>query len=116
VDEPSVLGFLLVQKVYVIVRSDLKPGQQAVQACHALSEFILQHPSTAKSWHSTSNTLALLSTPGEQELNSLAQKLTKHGFRTSLFREPDFGDALTAIAVEDSAKKLLCKVPLALCR
>lgn len=53
------------EKLYVIVRGDLAPGPQAVQATHAAIAFQHQHPTTARNWHAMSNTLALLTVPDE---------------------------------------------------
>lgn len=30
-------------KMYILVRKDLSPGQQIVQACHAVAEFLCSH-------------------------------------------------------------------------
>lgn len=101
-------------KLYLVVRSDLPPAQQAVQAAHALTEYIMHHKDDACSWHSTSNTLALLSVPTEDSLKSLAHKARRKGLRISEFREPDRFDELTAVAFEPKAKPLLRNIRLAL--
>lgn len=79
-------------KLYVLVRADLSKSQQAVQAGHALAQFLLEHRDTA--WDN--GTLVYLKVPDEQVLQQWAEKLKQFGIST--FREPDIGDQLTAIA------------------
>ena len=102
------------QKLYLVTREDLPPAQQAVQAAHALTEYLVQHREGASSWYSTSNTLALLSVPTEDSLSLLADKARRKGFMISEFREPDRFKELTAVAFEPKAKSLLRNLPLAL--
>lgn len=103
-------------KMYLIVRDDLSPGAQAVQAAHALQQFNLEHADTAQKWCRESNYLAFLSVPNEASLVRLAEKARKMGLKTSAFIEPDLDDSATAIAIEPgSDSKRLCRnIPLAL--
>lgn len=103
-----------VVKLYLVVRSDLTPAQQAVQAAHALTEYLVEHKEKASSWYSTSNTLALLSVPTEDKLRVLVDKARRKGFMLSEFREPDRQHELTAVAFEPKAKSLLRTLQLAL--
>lgn len=102
------------QKLYLVTREDLSPAQQAVQAAHALTEYLIQHREGASSWYSSSNTIALLSVPTEESLSILAHKARRKGFMISEFREPDRLDELTAVAFEPKAKPLLRNIQLAL--
>ena len=52
------------QKLYVLVRKDLSKSQQAVQAGHAVAEFLLRGPSTF--WGN--GTLVYLGVHNETEL------------------------------------------------
>lgn len=83
---------------------------------HALQEFSIQHPDITKEWYSKSNYLGLLSVKDEHDLVVLMCKATGKGIRTAVFREPDIGDQVTAIALEPSpmSKKLCARLPLAL--
>jgi peptidyl-tRNA hydrolase len=101
-------------KLYLVVRADLPPAQQAVQAAHALTEYLLEHKEGAFSWYSTSNTIALLSVSTEDNLRSLAHKARRKGLMLSEFREPDRSHELTAVAFEPKAKSLLRSLNLAL--
>lgn len=103
-------------KLYIITRSDLSPGYQAVQSIHALREFINDHPEIDNQWYLNSNYLGLLSVKNEYDLKELMIKASAKGIRVSVFREPDIGDAITAIAMEPSrdSKKLCANLPLAL--
>jgi len=101
-------------KLILVTRADLPAGDQAVQAAHALTEFLVEHPEVAREWHDASNTLAFLSVPDEDALERLRERAFDHDIRASIFREPDLGDSLTAVALEPSGSKLVRSLPLAL--
>ena len=103
-------------KLIVITRRDLHPGYQAVQAAHAAVDFQHQHPEIAKKWNSQSNYLIILSVKNEEQLSLLLKKAKFKELKHTVFREPDIGDEITAIALEpgDRAKKLTNRLPLAL--
>jgi hypothetical protein len=103
-----------VNKLYLITRSDLPPGQQAVQAAHSLRQFVEEHPVADRQWFRTSNTLALLTTPNETLLGVLYRKAVDRGIPVAAFREPDRGNELTAIALGHEARRLVRNLPLAL--
>jgi peptidyl-tRNA hydrolase len=106
----------MVDKLYIVTRADLRPGQQAVQAAHAMRQFIADHPDIDRKWFEQSNTLAFLSVPDEKTLRKLVNKADDQDLRFSSFREPDLDNALTALAIEPSPlSRRLCKnLPLAL--
>jgi peptidyl-tRNA hydrolase len=104
----------MASKLYLVVRADLSPAQQAVQAAHAAREFQAKHPEVERAWFEGSNHLALLSVPGEDGLRELVRRAGDVGLRTASFREPDRGDEMTAIALEPAAKRLVRSLPLAL--
>jgi hypothetical protein len=56
----------------------------------------------------------VLSAPDEASLQHLHRAALSAGLRAIPFREPDFGDALTALALEPAAHRLVCHLPLAL--
>ena len=83
----------MLDKLYVVTRKDLSKSQQAVQAGHALAEYLL---TTDTPW--TNGTLVYLKVNDEDELKSLTA-LLKHGkIHFTSFKEPDFNNQLTAIA------------------
>lgn len=94
----------MIDRLYIVVRGDLAPGAQLAQSCHALRQFCDEHPEIDGKWFKESNTLVALSVEDEQELLKLQTKLWRRGFKHSLFREPDFGDEATALAIEPSGK------------
>lgn len=102
--------------MYVIVRSDLSYGQQAVQGMHAGIQFIFDHPEIAREWHLNSDYLCFLSVINESELIELVSQAASLGLKYSIFREPDIGNQVTAIALEpnEESKKLCGRLPLAL--
>jgi hypothetical protein len=96
------------EKLYVVVRADLSAGQQAVQACHAVREFTQEFPDER------ADTVVLLQVDDESSLSSMLHRAVDHGARYRAFREPDIGDALTAIAIAPEGRRLCRRLPLAL--
>lgn len=91
-------------------------GYQAVQAAHALRQFVAEHPEKDKEWFENSNYLGLLSVSNEEALQFLITQAIDKEIKFSVFREPDIDNQITAIALEPSAKskKLCAKLKLAL--
>jgi hypothetical protein len=58
----------------------------------------------------------VLSAPDESSLANLHHAALAAGYAQSAFREPDFGLALTAVALEPAAHRLVSHLPLALSR
>lgn len=102
-------------KLILVVREDLSPAQQAVQAAHALRQFVEEHPDEDQKWFKQSNTLALLSVKDEPELIELWFRAKDEGVKASGFQEPDLDDAITAVALEPGAmsRRLTRSLPLA---
>jgi hypothetical protein len=100
--------------LYLITRADLSSAQQAVQAAHALQEFNVLYPQEALAWHGSSNTLAFLSVPSEQDLSVLHRRAIELDVPVAPFREPDRSNELTAIALGPPGKKLTKGLSLAL--
>jgi Peptidyl-tRNA hydrolase PTH2 len=96
----------------VVTRADLPPGTQACQLAHAALDFAVTYPDIVGRWHRTSNTLVLLAAPDEPRLADLCRAAA--GLTLVAFHEPDLGGALTAIAFEPAARRLLSHLPLAL--
>jgi hypothetical protein len=103
-------------KLYVLVRADLPPGPRAVQACHAALQFAHDHDLAFRDWVRISNYLIIKEAPDEDALRSVVESARIRGHKHSLFTEPDYGDSLTAIAVEPAGRRLFGRFPLALSR
>jgi len=103
-------------KLVVVVREDLPPGDQLAQACHAAQRYCFEHREAAEYWHGVSNTIAILACQNEPALTALLDAATTKGIKISHFREPDLGDSLTALCLEPSSRtrKLCWHLPLAL--
>jgi len=85
------------EKLYVITRTDLATSQQAVQAGHAVAEYVLEHEdSWDEKWDN--GTLVYLGIKNEDELKSLTKALGCANIPYTSFQEPDYGNQLTAIA------------------
>ncbi len=94
----------------------MSAGYQAVQSMHALRQFTAEHPDIDKQWFETSNYLSLLSVANEHELIKIIEKASLQDIKYSIFREPDIGDQITAIALSPGpkSKKLCSNLKLAL--
>lgn len=105
---------MTVERLYLVTRGDLPAGARAAQCCHALREFARAHPVREAAWYAASNALVLLETPDEAALAALVARAGERGVACAAFREPDLGDALTAIALAPEARPLVRRLPLAL--
>lgn len=99
--------------MYVIVRKDMSPGDQACQAVHAAFDYSMAHPESARSWHTESNHVCLLEVENEAVLLNLLEEFKSTGHRSVVVVEPDMDNEATAVAVEPDAKRLLRKLRLA---
>jgi len=77
-------------KLYVVVRDDLSSSQKAVQAGHALAEYVLHSDDGWKN-----GTLVYLTAPC---IDDVAVKLQHTGVKHFAFHEPDINNQMTAIA------------------
>jgi hypothetical protein len=91
-----------VEKLYAITRGDLPVGLRAAQAGHALIAWVLAHGEPCES-------LVVLQVATRGDLELLSKRL--HG-RVELFREPDMGHELTAIAAGPECWRELSSVGL----
>jgi peptidyl-tRNA hydrolase len=97
-------------KLHVLVRSDLTPAQQAVQAGHAVAEFMFCRGETT-TWRN--GTLVYLSVPNEKELKEWIELFHKNNLPWIDFIEEDLGHSITAVAVT-GADRLVKGLPLLL--
>ena len=84
------------RRLYVLVRKDLPKNQAAVQAGHAVGEFLLRGPNSV--WGN--GTLIYLGVRDLRELNYWIEVIDKKGYCPVGFKEPDMDNELTAFAVE----------------
>ena len=96
-------------RTYVLVRQDLSPSQQAVQACHACLEFGKHFP-----WQGDHPHLVYLGVPDEDSLKRWLETTREHSNRVAEFREPDLDHSLTAFAAgfQGRAQKMFASLSL----
>ena len=82
------------QYVYVFVRQDLSPEQQAVQAAHVT----LVLGNKLKNVDVSELYFALIGIPQLIDFRDVIKALDAHGTKYETFYEPDQGNTLTAIA------------------
>jgi len=101
-------------KLFLIARADLAPGAQLAQACHALRAFTATHPAVDAEWYRDSNNLVVLQVPDEPALAALTERAHAAAVPHAVFREFDFGNEATALALAPSGARLVSQLPLAL--
>ena len=84
-------------KMFVVVRNDLTPSQCAVQAGHAVAEYLLNKRTD---W--TNGTLVYLRIRNESRLKRFMEKLEYNDIDYIVFREPDLNNEITAITSIDN--------------
>ena len=86
--------WLMDNKLYVLVRGDLSIQQQAVQAGHAVAEYLLREPKP--SW--SNGTLVYLGVRDQEHLRRWGIKLRDLEMPYVIFQEPDLNNEITALA------------------
>lgn len=101
-------------RLYVVTRRDLSPGTQAVQSCRVLWQFSYEHPDVGHSWFVENNTLDICTVADESELTRLLKMAHTKKIRCATFSDATCGNALMALAFEETTKtrKLLGRLPL----
>lgn len=100
------------QRLFVVVRSDIAPGLQLAQACHAVAAFGSAFPGPFRAWHLGESNIVCLQARDEQHLRELFAGLSPEALAAS-FHEPDLGEQMTAFAC-DRRPKAWSSLPLAL--
>lgn len=97
-------------KLYVVTHKDLSGPQKAIQAGHAIAEFMRKYPNNE--WNCGS--LVYLEVLDEYELDELFFEIAMVKEVYAGFNEPFFDDSLTAIAILGTPKivEKLKKYPL----
>jgi hypothetical protein len=104
------------EKLYVVVRGDLSPGDQLAQSAHAVSAFARTHRELHDAWSDSNKNLVILAIENEAALEDLLLAATQAGIPWSDFHEPDLRNERTACAFTDGVSKLVSSLPLALRR
>jgi hypothetical protein len=69
----------------------------------------------ASDWRASSNNIVVIAVPDEHALADLAARAVEEGIARTIVREPDYGNTITAVALEPGpiAKRLCANYPLA---
>lgn len=102
-------------KLYLVTHANLSAGYQTAQTAHVIAEFIMSRPEVARTWHRVSNSIIVLETKDAESLSDLLVSAENKGLDVVIFREPDFGDEITALAFSpsQSTKEFLSELPCA---
>lgn len=102
-------------RLYIIGRSDLKPGLRAAQLVHVGIDFAGYHGPALFDWEVDGGVLVLLEVPGMAELEALQKRaFNTRGIWSCAFYETDLDNQLTGVALYgDGASELVRDLPLA---
>jgi hypothetical protein len=98
------------EKMYVLVRSDLSKSQQAVQGGHAVAEYLLMCDRDNITWNN--GTIVYLDIPYEKELRLWCKKLNDIELEYYEFYEIDINNQMTALATVTDDEELFNDVLL----
>lgn len=86
------------------------------QSCHVVFNFSQEYPNETKKWMIESNYIAILNCNNEFDLNKLIEKCILNNIKFSVFKESDYDNTVTAVALEPGvkSKKITSSFPLAL--
>lgn len=98
----------MIDRLYVVVRSDISPGLQCAQAVHAAMAW------TARFAQDPPENVVVLAVPGAGDVAELRERARDHAIMAELFCEPDLGGEPTAVALGAGARALVRELPLAL--
>lgn len=96
------------KRLYVVVRSDIPPGLQLAQACHAAYAF-----GATRTAEDVGDNLVVLHAT-QEDLERLVDEAQRGVCSCVPFHEPDLGGELTAAAFGVGARRILSCLPLAL--
>jgi hypothetical protein len=108
-DFKNYVRYPMAERLYVLIREDLSIAQQAVQAGHAVAEYLLKNKPC---WNN--NYLIYLNVANREKLNQWANKLDFLDIPFAIFKEPDIGNEETAIAVATNNERIFKNLKLAL--
>lgn len=96
-------------KLYVVVSKTLSKSQQAVQAGHAVADFLIKNPKSQWQGHS----LVYLTVDSTKELEDLFEDIQNWcGCDYGTFKELYWNDQLTSVAVFGNVGDKLRHLPL----
>ena len=89
------------KKMYILTNDKLSKSQSAVQAAHAVAEYMYKYGWTDNTidWVENHKTMVILKAT-ESEIHGMITKLARDGKCFSKFYESDLDDLLTAVVFE----------------
>lgn len=92
------------KKLYILVSNELPPVYGCVQGGHAVAQWLLEHPE--QDWNNKYLIYLYV------DIKRWLRRLRYCGIDYSLFKEPDLGGKVTAIAVRDDNGQMFRKLHL----